>query len=226
MCLSHFSRFGDGDGDGVSSLFVGGIATTEILRFGQGCSIGRTMELIRTALDATSFSKSGLCRDLFAVFPRRKSHGTSFFLPLMPCERMSFESICLGYRRSPISPSTSAMHTATCRNLLSLPALMTSKMPSRLEWGGSDARIARTEMTEVLRDHGWHTALFANVTVFFVRGLRQGAQTTNYDTSHFTVHGAKPGSAHLTDGLLRHVDKWKAGHLRPEGPVFSLGSLL
>ncbi|MCA9537799.1 MAG: sulfatase-like hydrolase/transferase, partial [Myxococcales bacterium] len=77
-------------------------------------------------------------------------------------------------------------------------------------------------LTEVLRDAGWHTALFANVTVFFVRGLRQGALVADYETSHYTVHGAKPGSAHMTSGMLAHVDRWMKGGLRPQRDRFYL----
>ena len=44
---------------------------------------------------------------------------------------------------------------------------MTSKLPSRLKLGRDQTPIASERLlTEVLRDAGWHTALFANVTVF------------------------------------------------------------
>jgi arylsulfatase A-like enzyme len=71
-------------------------------------------------------------------------------------------------------------------------------------------------LTESLKDQGFHTGLFANVTIFFVRGLSQGALTKNYKTSRYTVHGAKPGAKHLTDGLIKHIDMWRAKKLRPQ----------
>ena len=97
----------------------------------------------------------------------------------------------------------------------SLPALLQSTMPSRLHMGRDQTPVAQeTLLTEVLQANGWATALFANVTVFFVRGLRQGTDVADYSTSDFTVHGAKPGSAHLTDRVLAHVDAFQAGRLR------------
>ncbi|MEE2757656.1 MAG: sulfatase-like hydrolase/transferase [Myxococcota bacterium] len=103
----------------------------------------------------------------------------------------------------------------------SLASLVTSKLPSRLKLGRDQTPIPSEKlMTEVFRDAGWHTALFANVTVFFVRGLRQGTHVANYDTSHFTVHGAKPGSSHLTDALLKHIDRWRDGKLKPKTDAF------
>lgn len=93
----------------------------------------------------------------------------------------------------------------------SVPALVASTLPSRLEMA-PDQTPAEKEvlLAEVLRDKGWHTALFANVTVFFVRGLKQGCVVTNYETSDFTKHGDTPGAEHLTNGVLKFVDQWRA----------------
>lgn len=103
----------------------------------------------------------------------------------------------------------------------SIPALLASTLPSRLEMGRDQTPVPRMVLLpEVLRDAGWHTALFANVTVFFVRGLRQGAIVADYETSHYTVHGAKPGSAHLTNSLLTHIDRWQRGELEPQRERF------
>jgi len=44
----------------------------------------------------------------------------------------------------------------------------------------------------------------------------------NYDTSHHTVHGAKPGSAHLTNGILKNIDKWHQKKLKPVRDNFFL----
>lgn len=105
----------------------------------------------------------------------------------------------------------------------SMPALLGGKMPSRFEMA-RDQTPVRTEtlLTEVLWANGWHTALYANVTIFFVRGLRQGARAANYETSDFTTHGATPGSEHLTDGMMKYVRSWKAGRQQPNRPRFFL----
>ena len=105
----------------------------------------------------------------------------------------------------------------------SIPALLGSRPPSFFKMG-RDQTPVNTErlLTESLRDAHFHTALFANVTIFFVRGLSQGAHTKNYDTSHHTIHGAKPGAAHLTDGLIKHIDRWRSGQLKPKRDRFML----
>jgi arylsulfatase A-like enzyme len=68
---------------------------------------------------------------------------------------------------------------------------------------------------EALRARGIHTALLSNVTIFFVRGLSQGAQTRSFKTSHVTKHGATPGAAHMSGELLRHIDLWREHKLKP-----------
>lgn len=92
----------------------------------------------------------------------------------------------------------------------SVPSLVASTLPSRLEMGPDQTPVEReTLLAEVLRESGYHTALFANVTVFFVRGLKQGCTVANYETSDFTKHGERPGAEHLTDGVLGFVDQWR-----------------
>jgi len=92
----------------------------------------------------------------------------------------------------------------------SVPALVASTLPSRLEMGPDQTPVEReTLLAEVLKDAGFHTALYANVTVFFVRGLKQGCTVANYETSDFTKHGERPGAEHLTDGVLAFVDQWR-----------------
>lgn len=98
----------------------------------------------------------------------------------------------------------------------SIPALIGSKPPSAftMERDQTPARQERL-LFEVLQDRGFHTALLANVTIFFVRGLSQGAHTKNYETSRFTQHGARPGAAHMTTNILTHVDLWRSKKLKP-----------
>ena len=110
-----------------------------------------------------------------------------------------------------------AAYSAGAATYWSIPALLGSKPPSYIKMGRDQTPVNEERLlTESLRDQGFHTGLFANVTIFFVRGLSQGALTRNYDTSKYTVHGAKPGAAHLTSGLIRHIETWRKGRLRPK----------
>ncbi len=112
-------------------------------------------------------------------------------------------------------------YSAGAATYWSIPALLGSRPPSFFQMGRDQTPVnSERLLTEVLRDSAFHTALFANVTIFFVRGLSQGAYTKNYDTSRYTVHGAKPGAAHLTNGLIKHIDRWQAQKLKPQRDRF------
>ena len=114
-------------------------------------------------------------------------------------------------------------YSAGAATYWSIPALLGSRPPSFFKMGPDQTPVNPERLlTESLRDAQFHTALFANVTIFFVRGLSQGAYTKNYDTSHYTVHGAKPGAAHLTNGLIKHIDLWQSGKLKPHRERFML----
>jgi arylsulfatase A-like enzyme len=94
-------------------------------------------------------------------------------------------------------------------------------MPSRVEMERNKTPVAdELLLTETLRSSDYHTALFANVTLFFVRGLRQGTNVADYQTSHYTSHGKKPGSTHLTGRVLDHLARWKARELEPDRDRF------
>ena len=114
-------------------------------------------------------------------------------------------------------------YSAGATTYWSLPALLGSKPPSafRMERDQTPA-LGERLLLEALRDGGLHTALLSNVTIFFVRGLGQGAQTKNFDTSHFTRHGERFGAAHMTKNILTHVDRWRAGRLAPQRPRLAL----
>ena len=117
----------------------------------------------------------------------------------------------------------SAAYSAGAATYWSLPALLGSKPPSRFKMGRDQTPVnAERLFPEVLRDQKFHTALFSNVTIFFVRGLRQGALVTNYDTSKHTKHGARPGAKHMTDSLLNHLDAWRDKRLSPHRDRFFL----
>jgi choline-sulfatase len=106
----------------------------------------------------------------------------------------------------------------------SIASLLTSKLPSRLIMGRDQTPVgSETLLPELFQQHGWKTQLFANVTVFFVRGLSQGFRhaNKNYATSHYSIHGAKPAAKHMTDGMLRQLAKFKKGKVTQ--PVFLWG---
>ncbi len=106
----------------------------------------------------------------------------------------------------------------------SIPALMTSTMQSRLEFGPDQTPVEKELfLAEVLRDAGWQTALYANVTIFFVRGLKQGTESQNYETSDFTKHGEFPGAEHMTRGLLAYVDRYQKQAPPPKDRFFLWG---
>ena len=107
-------------------------------------------------------------------------------------------------------------YSAGAATYWSLPTLIGSKPPSAFKMGRDQTPTNQERLLfEALRDSSFHTALLSNVTIFFVRGLSQGALTKNYDTSRFTHHGERPGAAHMTKNILKHVDLWRARALKP-----------
>jgi arylsulfatase A-like enzyme len=107
-------------------------------------------------------------------------------------------------------------YSAGATTYWSLPALLGSKPPSAFQMERDQTpALSERLLLESLRDGGLHTALLSNVTIFFVRGLSQGALTRNFDTSAFTRHGEVFGSAHMTQNVLKHIDLWRQGRLRP-----------
>ena len=111
----------------------------------------------------------------------------------------------------------SAAYSAGAATYWSIPALLGSRPPSFFKMGRDQTPVKQERLlTEALKDQGFHTGLFANVTIFFVRGLSQGAMTKNYQTSRYTVHGARPGAQHLTDSLIKHLDAWRDHKLKPQ----------
>ncbi len=219
---SRLGRIGDGDGDGVSSRFAGGDCddADPKVRPGvydppgdgrdQNCT-GADLDLKTDPIKAPKRPTPQAKRDWNVVLLTIDALRADVVDAHMPrLKALAAEAV--DYRNA---------YAHGAATYWSIPALLLSKPPSRLEMGRDQTPVGReVMMTEALRDAGWHTALFANVTVFFVRGLRQGTQTANYDTSRFTVHGAKPGSEHMTDGLLRHVDAWREGKLKPKRDRF------
>lgn len=219
---SRLGRLGDGDGDGVSSRFAGGDCDDADPRVrpgvydppgdgrDQNCT-GADLDLATDPLKAPPRPTPQAQRDWHVVLLTIDALRADVVSGHMPRLR-EIAAEAVDYRNA---------YAHGAATYWSIPALLVSKPPSRLEMGSDQTPVGREVLlTEALRDAGWHTGLFANVTVFFVRGLRQGAQTANYDTSRFTVHGAKPGSAHMTDSVLRHVDQWRDGTLQPKRDRF------
>lgn len=219
---ARLGRLGDADGDGVPALFAGGDCddADPAVRPGvydppddgvdQNCT-GGDLDLSADPIRAPRRAPPGEKRTphiLLLTIDALRHDVVAAHMPRLQALADEAIDVRNGYS-----------HGAA--TYWSVPALLASTLPSRLEMGRDQTPVNAMELLpEVLRDAGWHTALFANVTVFFVRGLRQGAQVTDYETSHYTVHGAKPGSAHLTDSLLRHVDRFVAGELRPKRERF------
>ena len=222
--MRQFSKFGDGDGDGVSRWFITGDCddTNPKIRPGvydipddgidQNC-VGGDLKLSEPVVSKPQRKKGAKRQDWHVVLLTVDALRNDTMRAHMPKLK--------ALAANAIDFENAYSHGAA--TYWSLAALMTSKLPSRLRLGRDQTPVAgELLLTEVLRNQGWHTALFANVTVFFIRGLRQGTYVSNYDTSAYTVHGAKPGSAHLTDGLLKHVDSWQAGKLLPKRNKFSI----
>jgi arylsulfatase A-like enzyme len=220
---ARLTRLGDGDGDGVSSWFGGadcddadpkvrpGVYDPADDGVDQNCT---GADLVRSA-------------DPLRPPPSRPAPGAKqpWHVVLLTIDALRDDTAraFMPNLQAIAAEGTDFTHAYShgAATYWSLPALLQSTVPSRLRMGRDQTPVnSELLLTEVLRDAGWHTGLFANVTIFFVRGLRQGAQTANYDTSGFTVHGAKPGSAHLTDGLLAHVDQFKQRRLRPQREQF------
>ena len=207
-----FRRLADRDGDGVPRLFGGADCNDDdpAIRPGvydqpgdgvdQNCT-GADLVLADDPLRARAHSKPvGERQRWNVVLITIDALRADAVEPLMP-KLSAFSAQTIDFRQA---------YAHGAATYWTLASLITSKMPSRIEFGGDQTPVNRERvLAEVFRDGGWATALFANVTVFFVRGLRQGFRITNYDTSHFSVHGAKPGSAHLTDGVLEQLERWK-----------------
>ncbi len=219
----QLSRLGDGDGDGVPRLFAGGDCddSDEKVRPGVFDPPGDGKDQNCTGADLERQDDPLKAPRRPAADPTRPKHNVL----LVTVDALRADVVAKHMPRlqaladENVDFTNAYSHGAA--TYWSLPALMASTMPSRVEMGRDQTPVGRVVfLTELLKDRGWATALFANVTVFFVRGLRQGAQVTDYSTSAFTVHGAKPGAKHMTDQLLKHVDKWKAGKLRVQKERF------
>ncbi|MEZ4434837.1 MAG: sulfatase-like hydrolase/transferase [bacterium] len=219
---AQLGRLGDADGDGVPSTFAGGDCddTDPAIRPGvydppddgidQNCT-GSDLIRAQDPIRRPERDAPGPRRDLNVV--------------LLTIDALRDDAVARDMKRlqqladQNINFVNAYSHGAA--TYWSIPALLASTLPSRLEMGRDQTPVPRMVLLpEVLRDAGWHTALFANVTVFFVRGLRQGAIVADYETSHYTVHGAKPGSAHLTSSVLAHIDRWQQGELEPQRERF------
>ncbi len=218
----RLGKLGDGDGDGVPRLFAGGDCDDDDPKIEPGAydRPGDGIDQNCTGADLDLDADPLVAPERPAPVARRNHN-----VVLLTIDALRYDVVARHMPRlqalagSAVDFRNAYSHGAA--TYWSIPALLASTMPSRLEMGRDQTPVnSMRVLPEVLRDAGWHTALFANVTVFFVRGLRQGAQVTDYSTSAYTVHGAKPGSAHMTDNLLAHVDKFREGKLKPKRERF------
>jgi arylsulfatase A-like enzyme len=222
---ARLRRFGDRDGDGVSRLFGGGDCddADPAVRPGVYDAPGDGVDQNCTGADLV------LARDPLKAPPRPAPPpaGPKWNVLLLTIDALRHDVLRTQMpnlaKLADAGVEYRSAYSHSAATYWSIPSLMLSTMPSRLEMADDQTPVPSARMlTEVLRDAGFHTALFANVTVFFVRGLRQGTDVANYETSHFTKHGEKPGSEHMTDGLLKHVRDFKAGKLKPQRERFFL----
>ena len=213
----RLSAIGDGDGDGVSRLFAGGDCDDDDpnIRPGVYDPPGDGVDQNCTGTDLGKGARAFVRITRAAPAKAQAKHVVLITVDALRDDVVARHMPNLARLAAENVHFTNA-YSHGAATYWSIPSLLASKMPSALHMGRDQTPVSREVLlTEVLRNGGWHTSLFANVTVFFVRGLRQGTYTANFDTSKYTVHGAKPGSAHLTDSLLRHADRWLEGRLQP-----------
>ncbi len=219
---AQLNRLGDADGDGVSRLFAGGDCDDDDPDIRPG-----VYDAPDDGVDQNCTGADLVLADDPIRRPQRPSPVAerNHNVVLLTIDALRHDVVAANMPRlqaladEAIDVRNAYSHGAA--TYWSIPALLASTLPSRLEMGRDQTPVGGMKLLpEVLRDAGWHTALFANVTVFFVRGLRQGAQVADYSTSDHTVHGDKPGAAHMTDNLLKHVDAFAAGRLRPKRDRF------
>jgi|GEM_PF-1720552 len=222
VVLRRLESFGDSDGDGVSRWFAGGDCddTNPDIRPGvydapddgidQNCT-GSDLRLSEPVLPPPQRGSVSERKDWNVILLTIDALRADMIKQEMP-------RLAALARQGQVFSRAYSHGAATYWTMASL---QTSKMPSRLHLDRTQTPVnSETLLAEVLRKHGWHTSLFANVTVFFVRGLRQGMNVADYKTSDFTVHGAKPGSEFLTDSLLAHIDKWRNQSLKVKRDKF------
>jgi arylsulfatase A-like enzyme len=226
LLLTQLQRFTDHDSDGQSAHWGGGDCNDLNPKIRPGIPDHRPRsdqncnEIIGSSIKAIQHSQF--------IQPKQKIDSTddspkNFILLTIDALRYDAYRKAMPFTQAFAKRSVnfSNAYSSAAATYWSVPTLLGSRPPSYFKMG-RDQTPVNTErlLTESLRDAKFHTALFANVTIFFVRGLSQGAYTKNYETSRFTVHGAKPGAAHLTQGIIKHIDRWKNKKLKPKRDRF------
>ncbi|MFN3202375.1 MAG: sulfatase-like hydrolase/transferase [Bradymonadia bacterium] len=216
----------DGDGDGVSQAFAGGDCNDADpkVRTGVYDVPGDGIDQNCTGADLVLAEDPLLESPRVApVRPRQNWNVLILTIDALRADMIDTEMPNLKALAEGEAVHYTDAYSAGASTYWSVAALMTSNMPSRIQMGGDQTPINQERLlTEELRAGGWHTALFANVTVFFVRNLRQAIDVADYNTSKFTTHGATPGSTHLTDGVLKHLERWQAKKVRNPADRFYL----
>jgi arylsulfatase A-like enzyme len=221
---ARVSALGDHDGDGVPRLFAGGDCNDDdpAIRPGVYDPPGDRLDQNCTGADLELASDPFRPRTRGAPGQRQDWH-----LVLVTIDALRADSLRAHMPNlRALAAESVDFRSAYCHGpttYWALPALLASTMPSRVEMEKTKTPVAEELLlTETLRSADFHTALFANVTLFLVRGLRQGTHVADYETSRYTKHGMKPGSAYLTDRVLKHVARWKARELEPNRDQFFL----
>ncbi len=225
--LRLFQRWSDQDGDGASALFGGGDCNDADPKIRPG----------RLDLPGDGIDQNCSGHDLVLpvkqnrATPRTPTQNSATPKPnviVLTVDALRYDRLAedMPFLSALAKESVNFEHAYShgASTYWSVASMMTSKLPSQLIMGRDQTPVAsETLLTEILKRHGWRTSLFANVTIFFVRGLSQGIKhaNRNYATSHFTVHGEKPGAKHLTDGMLKKLKILKKGGNTQ--PVFMWG---
>ena len=225
--LRLFQRWSDQDGDGASALFGGGDCNDADPKIRPG------------RLDLPSDGIDQNCSGADFILPpkhKRSAPRTALLdhasprpnVIVLTIDALRYDQLAtdMPFLRGLAQDSVNFEHAYShgASTYWSVASMMTSKLPSQLIMGRDQTPVSsETLLAEIFTRHGWRTSLFANVTIFFVRGLSQGIDhaNRNYATSHFTIHGEKPGAKHLTDGMLKKLRILKKGGNTQ--PVFMWG---
>ena len=211
--LQFYRWLTDGDGDGVSDQFGGHDCDDD----NPSVRPGR-LDLPNNQQDENCSGKAFSLRDVPLRVPQpvTKKTAKQYNVIVLTVDALRYDVVdsdmpnLKALAESSVWFENAYSHSAT--TYWSMASLMTSKLPSQLEMGRDQTPVSReTLLAEVLGRSGWMPYLLSNVTIFFVRGLSQGVPgpQRDYSTSHFTVHGEKPGAEHLTTQIFKKLDHWQ-----------------
>lgn len=221
--LSQFLRIFDDDRDGSPYLahagdcnddnaqIFPGIYDTPDDGIDQNCT-GEDLSLTKKSATSlpTSNLKTSEPKPTQIPLPQRESKPWNVVLITLDALRNDFVDEVMpnlaAMTRDSVRFTHAYSHGAT--TYWSLASLLTSKLPSRITMDRFQTPAPEEVLiAETLGLNQWDTKLFGNVTIFFVKGLLQGIQAFDFETSKYTVHGDYPGSEFLTDRLIDFVEE-------------------